>query len=78
MRAALFGWIMPLPAALLYSLQVPDAAGLPFVPRLDGPVEALGEVAKAGPDALVVGATLDALLVAFRWCGHAGSDLILT
>ena len=58
---------------------VSDAAGLLLVPRLDCPVEALGEVAKAGPDALVVGATLDALLVAFGWCGHAGSsNLILT
>jgi len=57
---------------------VPDTAGLLFVPRVHCPVEAFGEVAKAGPDTLVVGATLDALLVAFRWCGHAGSsDLIL-
>ena len=58
---------------------VPDTAGLPFVPRFDSPVEALREVAKAGPGALVVGAALDALLVAFGWCGHAGSsDLRLT
>jgi hypothetical protein len=58
---------------------VPDAAGLHFVPRLDGPVEALREVAKAGPDALVVSVTLDALLVTLGWCGHAGSsDLRLT
>jgi len=57
---------------------VPDPAGLFFIPRVHCPVEAFGEVAKAGPDTLVVGATLDPLLVAFRWCGHAGSsDLIL-
>ena len=57
---------------------VPDLAGLLYIPGIDSPVEALGEVAKAGPDALVVGATLDALLVTFGWCGHTGSsDLIL-
>src|SRR5215212_4282647 len=44
---------------------VSDPAGPLFIPRFDGPVEALGEVAKAGPDTLVVGATLEALLVAF-------------
>src|SRR5215213_11062964 len=57
---------------------VPDPAGFLCIPRIDGPVEALGEVAQAGSDALVVGATLDVLLVTFGWCGHGGSsDLIL-
>src|SRR5215204_889690 len=44
---------------------VTDPAGLLFIPRFDGPVEALGEVAQAGSNTLVVGATLEALLIAF-------------
>src|SRR5687768_14073869 len=40
---------------------IADPVGLLFVPRLYGPVEGLGEVAKTGPDAPVVGATHDAL-----------------
>jgi hypothetical protein len=54
---------------------VPDPAGLLLVSRLYGPVEALGEVAKAGSDALVVGPTLDALLVALGWCWHAAPQI---
>src|SRR5215213_7509940 len=55
---------------------VPDPAGPLFIPRFDGPVEALGEVAKAAPDTLVMGATLDVLLVALGRCWHGGSSQI--
>src|SRR4029450_3112535 len=53
---------------------VPDLTRPLLVTGLDGPVEVFGEVAETGSGALVVGAALDALLVAFGWCGHAGSS----
>src|ERR671916_1328662 len=57
---------------------VPDPTGFLYIPGIDGPVKALGEVTEAGSDAFVVGAAFDVLLVTFGWCGHAGSsDLIL-